>query len=120
MLTGLVVLGILLAVSAAGNAYQYSRALEDATRYGTTKQLAEDAKAGATACTASVDKLADAGKARQARLERALLAVAPAVRADQEAALRALTAKPDDASDPCGSLERYWKAQIKAEREAAK
>lgn len=110
------ILGILLAISVALNGWQYHQALEAATKYGTTKQLADDTKAAAGACTKGVEDLAKAGRGRQNDLLAALKAVAPQVAAEQTAALQALQAKPDDAKDLCGSLERYLKGQIKAER----
>lgn len=118
MLMGIVVLSVLLAVSSAGNFYQYRQALEDATRYGTTKQLAEDTKAAAGACTKSVDDLAKKGDARARRLEDALKAVAPTVSRNQAEAIAALRAQPDDLKDLCGSLGRYWKREIEAEKGA--
>ena len=110
------VLGILLALSAAGNAYQYHQAGKLQVRIGTTKQLADDTKAAATACSAGVDRLETASTARQTALEKALKGIAPKVAALNAEALVASRAKPDDPKDLCGSLERYLKGQVKAER----
>ncbi len=112
----MMILGILLAVSVALNGWQYSNALSDATRYGTTKQLAEDTKAAAGACTQSVRDLDRAGKTRQSALILALNGIAPKVAELQAQSLEAGRAKPDDPKDLCGSLERYLRGQVKAER----
>ena len=110
------VLGILLALSAAGNAYQYHQAGKLQVRIGTTKQLADDTKAAATACSAGVDRLETAGTNRQKALDAALRGIAPKVLALQEASLLAGRAQPDQPSDLCGSLTRYLQGQVKAER----
>lgn len=110
------ILGILLAISAAGNAWLFQRQDAAGKAEAKAEQLFRDTKAAAGACTASVDTLAKAGNTRQARLEAALKAVAPAVAKDQQAALKALAARPDDPRDLCASLARYWKREIEAER----
>lgn len=112
----MVILGILLAISVAGNVWQYHEHTVDSIRLGTTKQLADDTKAAAQACTQGVLDLDKAGKARQRRLEDALAAVAPKVAQEQQAAIAALQARPDDPKDLCGSLERWWKARIAEEK----
>lgn len=113
-----IILGILLALSVAGNAWQYRQALEAATRYGTTKQLAEDTKAAAATCTKGVEDLDKAAKERDRRLQAALKAIQPALDNGQREVMAALKARPDDPKDLCGSLERYFRAQVKAERGA--
>lgn len=109
-----VILGILLAVSVALNGWQYREALQDATKYGATEQLATDTKAAASACSAGVDRMEKAGTGRQARLEAALKGIAPTVAKLNADAIVASRAKPDDPKDLCGSLERYLRAQVKA------
>lgn len=113
------VLGILLACSVALNAWQENRHTEASVRFGTTSQLAADAKAAAGTCSASVDKLAQAGRAREKRLIGALERIAPEVKADQLAALQALKDRPDNPQDLCGSLERYLRGKIKAEKKGS-
>ena len=113
-----VVLGILLALSVAGNAYQYHEAGKLQVKIGATDQLAKDTKAAAEACTTGVDNLAKAGAGRQKALLEALKGAAPKVAALEAAASVAARAKPDDPQNLCASLERYWKDQIKAERAA--
>ena len=110
------ILGVLLAASVALNGWQYRQALGNAVKYGTTQQLAEDTKAAAGACSASVEDLAKAGEKRHLQMIAALKGVAPEVERLQRDALRAAGAKPDNPQDLCGSLERYLRAQIKAER----
>ena len=110
------ILGILLAVSVAGNAWQFHHGEKLVAAKAATEQLATDTKAAAEACSASVDRLDKAGKARQGKLEAALKSVAPAIAKDQKAALDALKARPSDPANLCGSLEKYLRDQIKAER----
>lgn len=111
-----VILGVLLALSSAGNVYQYHQHTTDSVKFGTTSQLAADTKAAAGACSKSVDDLAKAGKTRQAELLKALAGVAPKVSALEAAATVAARVKPDDINDLCGSLGRYWKREIAKER----
>lgn len=112
----MVILGILLAISVAGNAWQYHEHTKDAVKFGATKQLADDTTAAAVACSTGVDNLAKAGRTRQTELMAALKGVAPQVAKLQADALEAGRAKPDDPKDLCGSLERYLKGRIKADR----
>ena len=113
---GLIVLGVLLALSASGNAYFWHERDGLLQREATVTQLQRDTKEAANTCTRSVEDLGKKGAERDRRLAQALERVAPQVAADQKAALAALTAKPDDPKDLCGSLERYLRAQIRADR----
>lgn len=109
-------LAVMLAISAAGNAYLWSERDGLIRRDATVTQIAADTKASAASCSSSVDKLAKSGQDRDKRLEAALRGVAPQVRADLEASQRALQARPDDPKDLCGSLERYLRRSIKDEK----
>ena len=110
------ILGLLLALSTAGNAWQFKRGEAMLEAKATAEQLNRDTKAAASACTAGVDRLDRAGAARQKRLEDAMANVAPRVATLQEASLVAMAARPDNAKDLCGSLQRYLGREIKAER----
>jgi len=114
--TGYLVLGILLAISVAGNAWQFHHGEKLVAKAAGTEQLANDTKAAAEACTKGVDDLARAGRIRGKALLDALEKAKPQVASLEAAAALAARAKPDDAQDLCGSLERYLKNQIKAER----
>lgn len=116
-MTPTIILGILLAISVAGNGWQYHEAGKLQVKIGATEQLATDTKAAAEACTKGVDDLAKAGRVRGKALLEAMKGVAPKVASLEAAASVAARAKPDDPQNLCASLERYWKAQIKAERE---
>lgn len=107
---------ILLALSTAGNAWQFHRHEATLEAKAATEQLAKDTTEAAKACTRGVDDLARAGRIRGQALLQAMRGAAPKVAALEAAASVAARAKPDAPSDLCGSLERYWKAQIKAER----
>jgi len=113
---GLIVLGVLLAISTAGNAYFWHERDGLIQREATVQQLQRDTREAANTCTRSVEDLGKKGAERDQRLAAALSRVAPAVAADQRAALAALAAKPDDPKDLCGSLERYLRRQLEAER----
>ena len=110
------ILALLLALSAAGNVFLWKHGEALKQEMGAVQQLATDAKAAGEACSKGVEDMAKAAGTRQKRLETALAAVAPEVRRAQSDALAALSAKPDNAADLCGSLERYLRSQIKAER----
>lgn len=108
----LIVVGVLFGLSTAGNAWQFHLLGEAKVEIGTTRQLAEDSKAAATACTVGVDNLEKAGRRRQADLLGAMTRIAPQVAEGQKKALETLNAKPDNPNDLCGSLERYWRQQL--------
>ena len=116
MIYGLAILGILLALSAAGNAWQFHHGEKLQAEIGAVRQLATDSKAAAEACSAGVDALGKAGSDRQKALDKALSGVAPKVLALQEASLLAGRAQPSDPGNLCLSLEKYLKAQIAKER----
>ena len=110
------ILIILFAISAALNGVQWRVHDKAVAAEASARQLAADARASAEACNASVRELAAAGEARDRRLAAGLAAIAPAVERRQKAALEALAARPDDTHDVCGSLLRFWQAQLKLER----
>lgn len=113
---GIVILGILLALSVAGNAWQFHHGEKILEAKAATEQLAKDTTAAAQACTKGVEDLEKAGRVRGAALLAAMKAAQPQVASLEAAATVAARAKPDNAQDLCGSLERYLSAQIKAER----
>lgn len=111
-----IILVVLLLISGGVIYWQHGQIVEAAETYGKAKQLADDTRASAMACSRSVDDLRTEGKKRDGRILAALNAVAPAVKADQEASLRALQAMPTDAKKLCESLQLYLQGEIKAER----
>jgi len=113
------ILGVLLAISVAGNAWQYHEHDKLIEAKATALQLNEDTKGAAQACTASVKTLADDSRRRQGDLATKVGEISGAVGAMQKKANQALQAKPDNPADLCGSLERYWKARIVEERAGA-
>lgn len=113
---GLAVLLAVLGLSIAANWWLFSERDRILQEKATVEQLKRDTAAAAGACSSSVERLAQAGRARDVSLARELAKIAPAVRADQAAALEALKARPDDAKDLCGSLYRFFQRQIEAER----
>lgn len=113
-----IVLGILLALSAAGNAWQYHQHGRDLVRIGTTEQLADDTKAAAAACSRGVEDLAQAGRDRHDEVLARLAAQAGQVADLQRRSVAALNAQPADPNDLCKSLERYLREQIRAGRAA--
>lgn len=111
-----IALGVLLAASVSLNAWQYHDHDKTVALAAAASQYATDAKAGADACSASVDALGKDGTARQGRLERLIAGVAPKVQQFQAESIAALTSKPDNPQDLCGSLARYFKIEIGKER----
>lgn len=112
----LAILGILLALSVAGNAWQYHEHTVDSVKFGTTKQLADDTKAAAQACSDGVDALQKQGAGTRTAIIAALQGESARIKGLQQDALTALAARPDNPADLCGSLDRYLKAQIAKER----
>ena len=120
LMIAVAVLGVLLAVSSTLNAWQYKEREKTLTVAATASQLAEDTKATAQACSDGVDRLARAGDANRRAIITAVDATKGQIAGLQQQALAASRAKPDNPQDLCGSLERYLKAQIKAEKGGAK
>lgn len=113
-----ILLAILLALSVAGNGWQYHEHGKDLVKIGTTEQLANDTKAAAAVCSTSVDDLAKKGETQHAAVLASLQAQAGKVADLKGATIAALNAKPADPADLCKSLEIYLRAQIKSERGA--
>lgn len=109
-------LGAMLSASVLLNAWQYHQHDQSVRLEAQARQFADDTKASAGACSASVDRLAKDGRDRQAELLRLLRGIAPAVAENQKAALAALNAKPDNPQDLCASLQRYLQVEIQLER----
>jgi len=111
-----ILLAILLAISVAGNGWQYHEHGKDLIRIGTTEQLTADTKAAADACSASVDDLARKGATQHAAVLASLAAQAGKVAGLEGAAIAALNAKPADPSDLCKSVALYLRDEIRKER----
>lgn len=112
----LAILGVLLALSVAGNAFLFHERDKIMQKEATVSQLAADVKQQAAVCTASVDNLAEEGKKRDAHLGAKLDAIAPKVAELQKEQFAALSARPDNPHDLCGSLARYWSQEIAKEK----
>jgi len=110
------IVGLLLAISIAGNAWQWHAHDKAVFAEASAKQLAADTRASAEACSSSVKELKLAGERRDESLAAAMSAIAPAVARQQKAALEVLAAKPRNSADLCGSLLEYLRGQIKIER----
>jgi uncharacterized protein HemX len=120
--TGLVIFAVLvvmLLISIAGNAYFWHERDKLLQKEATVTQMKDDIAKSAQQCTASVDRLAKDGKARDKRIEGAMARIAPSIIADQKASFAALQAQPDNPKDLCGSLDRFRRkaeAEDKARR----
>jgi len=114
----MIIMGIVLAISLAGNAFLFHS--RDAALEG--KATAETAltgwKSSAETCSKSVDKLAGDGKKRHQEILDKLDSETGRIKGLQHDALNALAARPDDPKDLCGSIARYFKAEIQKERGA--
>ncbi len=112
----IIALGILLAVSAAGNAWQYHEHDKAIEAVATAKQLNADTTKAAKACGDSVDKLATDTRARGTRLEAALAGQKGKIESLETQAIAALSAKPANPADLCGSAVLFLKGEIAKER----
>lgn len=112
----LIVLGLALAASMAGNAYFWHERDALIRKAATVEQMKADISAAATQCTASVDALAKDSRDRDRRIAAAMGKIAPTILADQRASLDALKARPDDPKDLCGSLDRFRRKAISDDR----
>lgn len=97
-----VILGILLALSVAGNAALYKLHTHDLEKIGSLEQLAKDARADAKACSDGVKKLREAAAAREKETAKALKAAEAKAREADKRADATLQERPVDA-DTCDS-----------------
>lgn len=110
------ILGLLLALSFAGNLWLFhsrDNALESAAQH---KTAYDGALGAANLCSASVRTLSDESKVRHAETLRRLSAQSGQVRGLEQAAIEALQARPSDPGDLCGSLAAFLKTEIQRER----
>jgi len=114
------ILTLLLALSVAGNAWQYHEHDKAVAAVATAEQLGVDTKAAAQACGASVDALAADSKARSARIEQQLAGWSGRILELPGASLEALSARPANPADLCGSVTQYLQAQIRKGAPGAK
>lgn len=114
-----IVLGVLLAVSAAANAWLLRERDGALEQVATAKQLNADTAAAAQACSASVDALASDTRARSKRLDAMLSHFSGRMLTLQTEANDALRARPSDPKDLCKSIGDYWRAEIRKERAGA-
>lgn len=110
------ILGLLLAISTAGNLWLFhsrDKALASAAQH----EIAYDGAIGAAnLCSASVNDLATTSKKRHEETLRRLSAQSGQVRGLEQAAIEALQARPSDPGDLCGSLAAYLRTEIQKER----
>lgn len=112
----IIVLVVLLLCSVGGNAYQYHEHDGLVTEAATQKQAGAQALAAAATCSGSVDALAKQGRQQQQDLVKLVSGSYGRVAELQHEANDALRARPADPKDLCGSLEKYLRAQIAADR----
>lgn len=106
-----IILGILLAISVAGNALLgklYVVARED---LGRQEQATAEARAAGLACSAGVEKLATDAKARQKKAATAIAAARKSEAAAHTRALTILATAPTDA-DPCKAASALNASEI--------
>ncbi len=110
------ILGLLLAISFAGNLWLFhsrDKALASAAQH---KTAYEGALGAANLCSASVAELSAKSEARHAETLRRLAAQSGQVRGLEQAAIEALQARPSDPGDLCGSLAAFLKTEIAKEK----
>jgi hypothetical protein len=112
----LTIVGIALAVSVAVNAGLTHLYLGKRDELATQKSVTDQFSSAANSCSTSVEELKKASDARHAAVLAALAKNASAVRSLEGAANQALTTKPDDPNDLCGSLDRYLRGELDKER----
>lgn len=117
-MTPLGIVSIALAVSVAANAGLTHLYLAKRDELATQKAVTDQFSSVANSCSTSVEDLKKASDARHSAVLAALAKNASAVRSLEGAANQALSAKPDDPSDLCGSLDRYLRGEIGKERAA--
>ena len=111
-----IILGILLAISVAGNAWQYHEHDKLVAKAASFEQANGTLAAGVTACSDSVDNLDKEQRRRFGAMMTELQDSLPRIKSLQHDALAALQARPADPKDLCGSLLQELRARIKQER----
>ena len=114
------ILVLLLALSTAGNLWLFhsrDKALESAAQYSAAY---DGAIGAANLCSASVQGLADESRRRHDETMKRLAAQSGQVKAYEQAAIGALSARPADPSDLCASVAAYLRQEVRRERGATK
>lgn len=109
-------IGLLLALSVAGNLWLFhsrDKALASAAQH---KTAYEGALGAANLCSASVRSLSDESKVRHAETMRRLAAQSGQVRSLEQASIEALQARPADPANLCASLEAFLKTEIQKQK----
>lgn len=114
----LIVLLVALGISVALNLWQYHQHDTLVEKAATATQLSVNALDAGKQCNDSVETLARDSKAQGAQIALRLDKLAPLLSSYQKDAIKALSARPDNPQDLCGSLERFLKAKINAERKS--
>lgn len=115
-MTPLGIAGIALAVSVAANLGLGHLYLGKRDELAAEKEISRQVGAAAKSCSDGVETLRKEGVARQSAVLAALAAQKGAIDGLQSRANDALSAKPDDPADLCGSLDRYLRGEIEKER----
>lgn len=119
----LMLLSILLALSSAGNLYQYHENGKLHTELGGLKTANAAANNAAQACSSSIDKLTTATDDRAKTLLAAMQRINPQLRALQAGVTQTLNKQPIDPSDLCKSallLSQQELAAFKSGQEPGK
>ncbi|OHC66980.1 MAG: hypothetical protein A3H93_18120 [Rhodocyclales bacterium RIFCSPLOWO2_02_FULL_63_24] len=112
----LTVVGLLLALSVAGNAWLFNSRDVALAERATFEHASKDTAVAAKACSDGVEGLAADGKKRHADLLTRIKAQAGQVAALEGASIAALNARPADPGDLCKSLAQYLAGEIRKER----
>jgi len=112
-----IALGVVLICSLTANAYFWHERDKAIEAQAVARELNKNTLAAASQCSESVEALKEDSVKRGKRLEDLMAGIAPQVRRDQSSAIKALSATADDAKDLCGSLARFWRGEIKRDRE---
>lgn len=106
------ILVIVLALSAAGDAWVVHLWLGQRDKTATALESVKVVSAAASSCSAGVDALKAESDARQAAVVAALEENRVAIASLQIKANKALSAKPANVKDLCGSLLIFFKQRI--------
>src|SRR5688572_33000393 len=109
------IFGTVLAVSLAGNAFMFHLYTGTLEEKGQAESAVAQWQATANTCTDSVDKLARDGEKRQKELLNRITTESSRIKGLQHDALTALSAKPENPQDLCGSLVKYLQGDIRNE-----
>lgn len=107
-----------LGLSLAANLWLFNSRDRSIAELARQDQANAQLEAVGMSCSSSVDKLADDTAKRARRLEGLLMGESARILTLQHEAAAAMSARPANPADLCGSIRQFWRDEIRKERAA--